>query len=132
MDLCRSAVVRRGLSRQDRCMAKHNVGVPLPAFHRLATDAVVPHARGRPRRLPQHGRGGVHPTRGRGLPDPEGGGGDLRRPGHSGLAAPEAFDQLNALYAEYFRVAPPVRSAPVVQLPRGLLFSIEAIAAAAP
>jgi 2-iminobutanoate/2-iminopropanoate deaminase len=46
------------------------------------------------------------------------------------LAVPEAFDQLNALYAEYFPVAPPVRSTPVVQLPRGLLFSIEAIAAA--
>ena len=37
-----------------------------------------------------------------------------------------------ALYAEYFPVAPPVRSTPVVQLPRGLLFSIEAIAAVAP
>lgn len=48
------------------------------------------------------------------------------------LAVPEAFDQLNALYAEYFPVAPPVRSTPVVQLPRGLLFSIEAIAAVAP
>src|SRR5437868_13534030 len=48
------------------------------------------------------------------------------------LAVPEAFDQLNALYAEYFPVAPPVRSTPVVQLPRGLLFSIEAIAAAPP
>ena len=48
------------------------------------------------------------------------------------LAVPEAFDQLNALYAEYFPIAPPVRSTPVVQLPRGLLFSIEAIAAAAP
>jgi 2-iminobutanoate/2-iminopropanoate deaminase len=47
------------------------------------------------------------------------------------LAVPEAFDQLNALYAEYFPVSPPVRSTPVVQLPRGLLFSIEAIAAAA-
>jgi 2-iminobutanoate/2-iminopropanoate deaminase len=46
------------------------------------------------------------------------------------LAVPEAFDQLNALYAEYFPVAPPARSTPVVQLPRGLLFSIEAIAAA--
>jgi 2-iminobutanoate/2-iminopropanoate deaminase len=45
------------------------------------------------------------------------------------LAVPEAFDQLNALYAEYFPVDPPVRSTPVVQLPRGLLFSIEAIAA---
>ena len=48
------------------------------------------------------------------------------------LAVPEAFDQLNALYAEYFPVAPPVRSTPVVQLPRGLLFSVEAIAAIAP
>jgi 2-iminobutanoate/2-iminopropanoate deaminase len=48
------------------------------------------------------------------------------------LAVPEAFDQLNALYAEYFPKASPVRSTPVVQLPRGLLFSIEAIAAAGP
>ena len=48
------------------------------------------------------------------------------------LAAPEAFDELNALYAEYFPTDPPVRSAPVVRLPRGLLFSIEAIAAAGP
>ena len=45
------------------------------------------------------------------------------------LAVPEAFDQLNALYTEYFPVAPPARSTPIVQLPRGLLFSIEAIAA---
>lgn len=44
------------------------------------------------------------------------------------LAAPEAFDDLNALYAEYFPAAPPARSTPVVQLPRGLLFSIEAVA----
>lgn len=48
------------------------------------------------------------------------------------LCVPEAFDRLNALYAEYFPIAPPVRSTPVVQLPRGLLFSIEAIAAAGP
>lgn len=48
------------------------------------------------------------------------------------LAVPEAFDQLNALYAEYFPVAPPARSTPVVQLPRALLFSIEAVAAVAP
>ena len=47
------------------------------------------------------------------------------------LPAPEAFDTLNALYAEYFPSAPPVRAAPVVQLPRGLLFSIEAVAVAA-
>lgn len=45
------------------------------------------------------------------------------------LADSEKFDTLNALYAEYFPVAPPVRSTPIVQLPRGLLFSIEAIAA---
>lgn len=44
------------------------------------------------------------------------------------LAVPEAFDQLNALYAEYFPVSPPARSTPIVQLPRGLLFSIEAVA----
>jgi 2-iminobutanoate/2-iminopropanoate deaminase len=48
------------------------------------------------------------------------------------LAVPEAFDQLNALYVEYFPVAPPARSTPVVQLPRGLLFSIEAVATVAP
>ena len=48
------------------------------------------------------------------------------------LAVPEAFDQLNALYAEYFPVAPPARSTPLVQLPRGLLFSIEAVAAVGP
>lgn len=46
------------------------------------------------------------------------------------LPGPEAFDTLNALYAEYFPSAPPVRAAPVVQLPRGLLFSIEAVAIA--
>ena len=45
------------------------------------------------------------------------------------LADPEGFDQLNALYAEYFPQTPPARSTPVVKLPRGLLFSIEAIAA---
>jgi len=46
------------------------------------------------------------------------------------LPAPEAFDTLNALYAEYFPSGPPVRTAPVVALPRGLLFSIEAVAVA--
>jgi 2-iminobutanoate/2-iminopropanoate deaminase len=45
------------------------------------------------------------------------------------LADPNAFLILNALFAEFFPVAPPVRSAPIVQLPRGLLFSIDAIAA---
>jgi 2-iminobutanoate/2-iminopropanoate deaminase len=34
----------------------------------------------------------------------------------------------NRLYAEYFPMNPPARSAPVVTLPRGLLLSIEAIA----
>ena len=48
------------------------------------------------------------------------------------LADPDGFDQLNALYAEYFPETPPARSTPIVKLPRGLLFSIEAIAAAAP
>ncbi len=48
------------------------------------------------------------------------------------LAVPEAFDSLNALYAEYFPAAPPARSTPVVQLPRGLLFSIEAVAVTGP
>jgi 2-iminobutanoate/2-iminopropanoate deaminase len=39
-----------------------------------------------------------------------------------------AFSILNALFAEFFPDAPPVRSAPIVQLPKGLLFSIDAIA----
>jgi 2-iminobutanoate/2-iminopropanoate deaminase len=43
---------------------------------------------------------------------------------------PNAFVELNALFAEYFPVAPPVRSTPVVELPKGLLFSIDAIAVA--
>jgi 2-iminobutanoate/2-iminopropanoate deaminase len=44
------------------------------------------------------------------------------------VADPNAFPTLNALFAEFFPVAPPVRSTPLVQLPRGLLFSIDAIA----
>ncbi len=44
------------------------------------------------------------------------------------LAEPEAFAQLNDLFTEYFPHQPPVRSTPVVALPRGLKFSIEAIA----
>jgi 2-iminobutanoate/2-iminopropanoate deaminase len=39
-----------------------------------------------------------------------------------------AFTLLNSLFAEFFPIAPPVRSAPLAQLPRGLLFSIDAIA----
>jgi 2-iminobutanoate/2-iminopropanoate deaminase len=41
---------------------------------------------------------------------------------------PNAFPMLNTLFAEFFPEAPPVRSAPIVQLPRGLLFSIDAVA----
>lgn len=48
------------------------------------------------------------------------------------LTDPGAFATLNSVFAEYFPVAPPVRSAPVVALPKGLLFSIEAIAVARP
>ena len=44
------------------------------------------------------------------------------------VADPNAFPVLNALFAEFFPVAPPVRSTPLVQLPRGLLFSIDAVA----
>jgi 2-iminobutanoate/2-iminopropanoate deaminase len=44
------------------------------------------------------------------------------------VADPNAFPMLNALFAEFFPVAPPVRSTPLVQLPRGLLFSIDAVA----
>ena len=44
------------------------------------------------------------------------------------LVEANAFPVLNILFAEFFPVAPPVRSVPIVQLPRGLLFSIEAVA----
>ena len=44
------------------------------------------------------------------------------------VADANAFPVLNNLFAEYFPAAPPVRSTPVVALPRGLLFSIDAIA----
>jgi 2-iminobutanoate/2-iminopropanoate deaminase len=46
------------------------------------------------------------------------------------LADAGAFGALNDLFEEYFPGSPPARSAPVVALPRGLLFSIEAIAVA--
>ena len=48
------------------------------------------------------------------------------------MADPGAFGALNALFGEYFPSAPPVRSSPVVSLPKGLLFSIDAIAVASP
>ena len=44
------------------------------------------------------------------------------------VADAAAFPTLNALFGEFFPDAPPVRSTPIVQLPRGLLFSIDAIA----
>ena len=46
------------------------------------------------------------------------------------VADPEAFPMLNTLFAEFFPMAPPVRSTPLIQLPRCLLFSIDAIAVA--
>jgi 2-iminobutanoate/2-iminopropanoate deaminase len=39
-----------------------------------------------------------------------------------------AFATLNTLFSEHFPTAPPARSVPVVTLPKGLLFSIDAIA----
>jgi 2-iminobutanoate/2-iminopropanoate deaminase len=39
-----------------------------------------------------------------------------------------AFATVNQLYSEYFPSNPPARSVPIVQLPRGLLISIECIA----
>ncbi len=39
------------------------------------------------------------------------------------------FETMNGLFADYFPDRRPARSAPIVQLPRGLLISIEAIAA---
>jgi 2-iminobutanoate/2-iminopropanoate deaminase len=39
-----------------------------------------------------------------------------------------AFSTLNELFTEYFPQSPPARSVPVVALPKGLLFSIEAVA----
>src|SRR3712207_4963157 len=46
------------------------------------------------------------------------------------LADQTKFAELNALYAEFFPTRPPVRSTPIVALPRGLLISIECIALA--
>jgi len=46
------------------------------------------------------------------------------------IADAGAFATLNALFEEYFPGNPPVRSAPVIALPRGLLFSVDAIAVA--
>lgn len=38
------------------------------------------------------------------------------------------FAALNSIFGEYFPSGPPARAAPIVQLPKGLLISIEAIA----
>jgi hypothetical protein len=35
---------------------------------------------------------------------------------------------MNALFAEYFPISPPTRATPIVNLPGGLLISIEAVA----
>ena len=45
------------------------------------------------------------------------------------LTSSDDFGAMNALYAEAFPAAPPVRSTPIVSLPRSLRISIEAIAA---
>ena len=45
------------------------------------------------------------------------------------IADPTAFATLNQIFAEVFPKSPPVRSTPVVALPKGLLFSVEAVAA---
>jgi len=44
------------------------------------------------------------------------------------LDGAEDFGVMNGLFAEFFPAAPPVRSTPIVGLPRGLRISIEAIA----
>ena len=44
------------------------------------------------------------------------------------MADPDGFGTLNALFAELWPDAPPVRSTPIVTLPRGLLFSVDAVA----
>ena len=48
------------------------------------------------------------------------------------LADASQFPILNELYSQYFAENPPVRSTPIVQLPRGLLISIECIAISNP
>ena len=44
------------------------------------------------------------------------------------MADASNFATLNQLFKEYFPTSPPARSVPIVQLPRGLLISIEAVA----
>lgn len=47
------------------------------------------------------------------------------------VADADSFGLLNELFAEYFGAHPPVRSTPIVALPKGLKFSIDAIAVVA-
>lgn len=44
------------------------------------------------------------------------------------LADASKFAILNSLFGEYFAKSPPTRATPIVELPKGLLISIEAIA----
>jgi len=44
------------------------------------------------------------------------------------LAGADDFAAMNQLFAEFFPTRPPVRSTPVVALPRGLRISIDAVA----
>ena len=44
------------------------------------------------------------------------------------VADADAFANLNELFTEFFPGSPPVRSTPVVALPKGPMFSIDAIA----
>ncbi len=44
------------------------------------------------------------------------------------LADALQFGALNTLFEEYFPTCPPTRATPIVELPKGLLISIEAIA----
>ena len=46
------------------------------------------------------------------------------------VADADFFPKFNELYAEYFPKEAPTRSTPIVALPRGLLISIECVAAA--
>jgi len=45
------------------------------------------------------------------------------------LADASQFPALNRLFGEYFVDSPPTRAVPIVELPKGLLISVEAIAA---
>jgi 2-iminobutanoate/2-iminopropanoate deaminase len=44
------------------------------------------------------------------------------------LAEASQFEVMNELFREYFPSEPPTRATPIVQLPKGLLISVEAIA----